>query len=347
MNNRIIVIAMTCMALMACAPVARMNKVDQGASAIEKDIQKELALQQQLKRQVRASRIGHPILRNAAAYCNEDVAPAIGALITSSGKIDEDMQAAAAKLWGVTDKPTVIAVLPGLPAEIAGLKPGDQILNINDQVLSGPLVSDPLAAIPKPYRNPVPISFTVIRDGAEVTTTVTPDPVCDYPIDVVTQDDVNAYADGRKIFITSGMMRFAESDDELATVIGHELGHNQMGHIKKKQGNQLLGILIGALITGATGVDVTNAVGNIGAGAFSQEFEAEADYVGMYHTARGGYDISASPNFWRRMGAEHPKAISHGATHPNTADRFIALDTTLGEITQKKETGEELVANMK
>lgn len=341
------VIALLCLALMACAPVTKLSKIDQQASENEKEIQRELALQQVLKREVRATRVGHPILKDAAAFCADNVAASIGAIITDSSKFEPEWRGTAGKLWGVTAKPTVIAVIKDFPADKAGLKPGDQIAVIDGKVTTGAYLKAPLTALSKPYKSPTPVTFDIIRDGGEMSISITPDPVCDYPIEVVGEDAVNAYADGKKIYITNGMMRFAETDDELATVIGHELAHNQMGHLDKKGNNQLLGILVGAIITVATGVDVTNMAGNIGAGAFSQEFESEADYVGMYSCARAGYDITASPNFWRRMGAEHPRAISHGMTHPNTATRFLALEQTIKEIDQKRSEGKELLAELK
>lgn len=347
MRIRNIAVVLACLLITACAPVTKLSKIDQGASDNEKEIQREMALQQSLKRTIRANTVGHPILKHSAEHCGESVAASIGAVITSSAKIDKTLQSTASRLWGVTEKPTVIAVLKGSPAERAGIMAGDQLSIVDGKIVTGPLINDPLSALAKPYKTSAPTTMYVVRNGSEMPITVTPDAVCDYPIQVVAQDTVNAYADGKQIYITTGMMRFAETDEELATVIGHELAHNQMGHINKKQKNQLLGMLLGAVITVATGVDVTNAVGNLGAGAFSQEFEAEADYVGMYSCARAGYDIKTSPNFWRRMGAEHPAAIAHGASHPNTANRFLALENAVNEIDGKRSAGQELVAEMK
>jgi membrane-associated protease RseP (regulator of RpoE activity) len=347
MKIRNIAIALACLAITACAPVTKLSKIDESASDSEKEIQREMALQQSLKRTVRANTVGHPILKHNASQCGDSVAASIGAIISNTSKFDKGMQSTASRLWGVTDKPTIIAVLKGSPAEQAGMMAGDQLSIIDSKILTGPLVNDPMSAWAKPYKTATPTTIYVVRNGNEIALTVTPDAVCDFPIQVVSQDAVNAFADGKQIYITTGMMRFAETDEELATVIGHELAHNQMGHLNKKQKNQLLGILLGAVITVATGVDVTNAVGNLGASAYSQEFEAEADYVGMYSCARAGYEIKASPNFWRRMGAEHPAAIAHGASHPNTANRFLALETTVTEIDTKRNAGQELLAEMK
>jgi len=51
--------------------------------------------------------------------------------------------------------------------------------------------------------------------------------------------------------------------------------------------------------------------------AFSQDFEAEADYVGLYHAARAGYDIENAPYIWRRFAASDPRGIDAvGGSHP-------------------------------
>src|ERR1041385_1785203 len=46
-------------------------------------------------------------------------------------------------------------------------------------------------------------------------------------------DAVNAWTDGKTVWITRGMLRFLKSDDELATVLGHEVGHALRGHIRQ------------------------------------------------------------------------------------------------------------------
>ena len=107
---------------------------------------------------------------------------------------------------------------------------------------------------------------------------VDPAVACDYSIEVLNSDKVNAYADGNKLRITKGMMWFAQDDAELAMVLSHELAHNIMGH----------------------------------AGTFASVFydkksrEADADYVGLYIMARGGFEIEKAPNFWRRLAAAFP-----------------------------------------
>lgn len=332
--------------LVACAPVTRQAMIDPGLSESEKRIQQEMALEQQLKNRMRVTTVGARITQAAAVYCGDKIAPAMGIISTSEKQLSTEWRQTAQRLWGVEAHQTVIAVIPQSAAELAGLKVGDLIVEVNDKALA----QDAFVwtdYISKPYDGVNSNTLLIRRDGQEQRIQIQPLASCDYPSTVVSDDSVNAYADGEKIMITTGMLRFAQTDEELATVIGHELAHNQMGHIEKQSGNRLIGAIIGAVVTVATGVDVTNTFAEVGGSAYGQDFESEADYVGIYHTARAGYDIKSSPNFWRRMGIEHPKAIAHGSSHPSTANRFVSLDNAVKEIDEKRLAGLELIPNTK
>jgi predicted Zn-dependent protease len=170
--------------------------------------------------------------------------------------------------------------------------------------------------------------------------------VCDYQLVIENSGDVNAYADGDRILVTRGMMRFAAEDQELALVIGHELGHNTMGHQSKKTTNAMLG-LAADLLAAAAKVNTQGAFSKMGAQAYSQDIEREADYVGMYYLARSGYPIDGAAAFWRRMATEYPSTIrtSHSASHPATSERYLALDRTAVEIRGKDQSGLPLNPN--
>ena len=191
-----------------------------------------------------------------------------------------------------------------------------------------------------------PVTLQLTRDGAPMTLTMLPDQVCDYPLKVTNGGEVNAYADGKMIYISRGMMRFAAEDRELAMVVGHELGHNTMGHVDKKKTNAAIGAVFD-ILAAAYRVNTQSAFMNAGASAYSQDFESEADYVGMYYMARAGYETVGAADFWRRMAAEHPGSIkaNHAASHPATAERFLALDKVGGEVRAKMASGVALAPN--
>lgn len=170
---------------------------------------------------------------------------------------------------------------------------------------------------------------------------------CVYSLELLDNSELNAKADGEKIYINSGMVRFLESDDEIAIVMGHEMAHNMLDHINKKMGSMLLGAIVDGLIQGATGVSTGGAFQNAGAMAYSQEYEEEADYLGLYLASRAGYDIGVAPTLWRRMGIESPGSIAHNysGTHPSTPERSVALRNAITEIELKKGQGLALLPN--
>ena len=143
-------------------------------------------------------------------------------------------------------------------------------------------------------------------------------------------------------------MDFATEDDELALVIAHELAHNAMRHIDAKRTNAMGGLVIDILIGVLTGVDTQGMFTQNFAQAHSQEFESEADYVGLYMSEISGYDITDAAYFWRRMGVKHPGSIeqNHAATHPSSPERFVSIEDTIKEIERKKTLGEEVMPNI-
>ena len=196
-------------------------------------------------------------------------------------------------------------------------------------------------------------SITVLRDGVEKKFRIKPEKICDYRVVVRRSEQLNAFADGKRILVTRRMMEFAGNDDELAVVVGHEFAHNHMKHIDAQQQNQIAGALAGLLVdvlfaAGGinTGGQFTGDLGRAGARAYSRNFEAEADYVGAYITALSGYKIDKAPDFWRRMALRNSLAIDYSTTHPTTAYRAKALEKIIEEIEGKRKSGKPLEPNI-
>ena len=66
---------------------------------------------------------------------------------------------------------------------------------------------------------------------------------------ILTRDNiVNAFADGKSIIMTQGMMDYAKDDNELAIVVAHELAHNDRGHLDAKKKNTMIMGSIGLIL---------------------------------------------------------------------------------------------------
>jgi hypothetical protein len=140
----------------------------------------------------------------------------------------------------------------------------------------------------------------------------------------------------------------------LHVMLGHEIAHNAMHHVEARKSNAVLGALFGALGDIALAANGVNTGGyyasefaKLGAKAYSQDFEREADYVGLYILARAGIPLENAPMLWRHFAQIDPMAIAYASTHPTTAERFVLLEATMAEIEWKRRRGEGLVPEWK
>lgn len=346
----------------ACAPKSELPEADRLSVEQEREAQREVAIRTSFRRQQRLADLAWPIQRDGAELCEDRVAPSFGMQLTVLGAFDVKERDAARRALGVTANPTVTLVVRDSPAWHADIRPGDVLTHVGPTRIrsgSGGLQTavERLAeyAETREAYQAVPVRLT--RDREPYVQELLPEPGCDYPVLLHEDASINAFADGDAAYITTGMMRFTESDQELQFVIAHELSHNLAGHIRARQGNMILGAILGAaldqIIGRTTGVYVGATAIAVGAGVagrvHSQDFEREADYIGAYLLARAGADPTDLPLFWRRMAIENTGSIEnhHASSHPSSPERFVALEAALEEIAEKEAAGEPLVPNRK
>lgn len=111
---------------------------------------------------------------------------------------------------------------------------------------------------------------------------------------------VNAFTFGGRIYITRGMLnKCAGKDALLYAIIGHEIGHSEMGHIKSTiQDLELSDKLFGN--GGSTFFEIKKLL----TASFNQKNELEADYYGINLTNQLGYDLCTAVAFWREMASK-------------------------------------------
>ena len=328
--------------LASCAPTAILPTVDSGAAQREAYLQQEIAIEAFVDNLRRLYFIGGKILEANADLCGERSKPEYGFALANRDYFPQDYWLAAYTLYGLDQSARVGLLLPDSPAAASGIVLGDHVLALDGEILPDGVAL--YAAYAKMLEEAE--GKPVMLDLMDRRVAVAPIRICDYDMLLLNDIEVtNALADGDRIYVTGGMMRFAQAKEELAFVHSHELAHNVMGHAGKKAGNILLGSLVDVLIAATTGVQ-SSTFGQVGALVYSQEFEAEADYMGLYLMARAGYDISEAPKFWRRMATLSPAAINHATTHPTTPERFVAMGSAVEEILGKTATGVALMPNL-
>jgi len=153
---------------------------------------------------------------------------------------------------------------------------------------------------------------------------------------VFADDSANAFAlPGGKIGVHTGLLKVAKNQDQLATVIGHEVAHVLAGHSNERASTQLA--TSGALkalevLSGPASPAKSRTIAVLGAGAqvgvilpFSRAQESEADVLGLDLMARAGFDPRAGPQLWENMaalGGQPPEILS---THPSSGSRIASL----------------------
>lgn len=174
-----------------------------------------------------------------------------------------------------------------------------------------------------------------------------PDTFGGYHFMLLDSPEINAFAaPGGLIMVTRGMVRLCKSEDELAAVLAHEIGHIQGQHglksIKTSRLTSAFNILameaaksytpsqLGQLTEAFEGsiTDVTSTLMNNG---YSRELEADADRAAANILRRVGYDPGALQTMLAEMQKQmKPGGAGFAKTHPQPADRIKQLGPTVG-----------------
>lgn len=348
---------MTAILLSACAtPQSMMPKVDSDSAKFEARRQQELVVEDFISSYKRLLAVSRPIQLNGKDLCGENVGPYIGGVTWNVDGIPNKIwKEIGQEKYGLGHELRYAYVVQGSPADLAGIKEGDELVSING--VSAPIglkATDEYTKRVAAEAKYGAVDFVVKRNGQEQKISVVPETACKFTVQLVQDETKNAYADGKGIFVHKGMMDFIKSDEELALVVSHELAHNSMRHIDAQKKNAVLGSILGAVVdvlAASRGVNTngnySKMAGGIGAKTFSVEFEQEADYVGLYFMARAGYKIDGAANFWRRMAVADPRAITMKSDHPTSPERFVALESAVNEIHNKEASGQPLTPEMK
>lgn len=261
---------------------------------------------------------------------------------------------------GASDKPPVASTLPelGQPADQIADRPTEtrlgqawlRQLRASTPIWQDPLVRDYLARVL--YRLALQTTLQAPR----------------FSLVVVDDRSVNAFAvPGGVVGINTGLLLTAESEDEVASVLAHELGHLSQRHFARSQeaGQYSQWIALAGLLASIAGAAAAGpASGNIGLAAgmsaqalsaqnqlrYSRAYEQEADRIGMQTLTQAGYDPRAMPTFFLRM----ERATSQLGympefllTHPLSSNRLSDLERRVTELTRRLQPTEPDFALMK
>lgn len=170
-----------------------------------------------------------------------------------------------------------------------------------------------------------------------------------WEFNLVQDKERNAFCmPGGKIVVYSGMLDLignsASRDDELAAVIGHEVGHAIAKHGNERASQQMVASLgssvLGAVVANKSQQTQQAVAIAYGLGAqygallpFSRKQELEADYIGIVLATLAGYDADAAVTLWQKMAAASQSTTAEFmSTHPSSTTRISQLQKDIPKV---------------
>ncbi|HEV2037196.1 MAG TPA: M48 family metalloprotease, partial [Candidatus Eremiobacteraceae bacterium] len=171
-----------------------------------------------------------------------------------------------------------------------------------------------------------------------------------YHFEVLNSDEINAFAlPGGFMHADMGLLNFVGSDDELAAVLGHEMGHVERRHVVTlAQKQNILGILIGVIsILSPIAAALGGYGGDLVAYKFSRQDELQADQYGLLLMSRAGYEPQSNIDLMAHLDKferNRPESRSDKAllSHPPPKDRIAHLQ---GYPQLDNPSTEQIIAN--
>lgn len=259
---------------------------------------------------VRLARIAERVLAANRSLC-VDLMPIAGMILHS-----RDQYSDPPPDWFADGSVAIAAILPGSPAERAGLQQNDVVIAIDGTETAA--LSPGTGA---PLRDAVferiasvgdrPLSLAVLRTGQRIAMDLDHESGCKALVEVLSDGDNVARSDGRVIQISQGLAEQLD-DVQLATVFAHELAHAVMLHRRRLE---------------AAGVS-KGLLGEFGRNQqLNRQVEVEADRLSVHLLANAGYDPAIAGQFWRsEAGSKVDSGILRSSTYPSPAARAELIE---------------------
>lgn len=289
-------------------------------------------------RQERIYRVAAPLMVKNAPLCRTQARPLLGFTAKNRYSYPAELAPAVESVLKLDERLRIMQVLDGSGAMRAGIRPGDILLTLQEQPLpQGAQAENEAARLIAPLlKNAVDIAVSVSRQGQPLKLNIPLTTACAFSLEIGHAPQVNAYADGRRIMVTRGMLDFLGNDDELASILAREIAHNVLQHTASQQMTATAASVIDALLP--LQPDPAALSGRGGLRPLPAKMDLEADRLAMYLLARAGYDPAAAERTLQKLARAFPasQTNTYTALHPWTPERQQLMQGTLAEIRQKQ-----------
>lgn len=268
---------------------------------------------------VALARVGYRLVAANVALCDRRQ-PVSGLLLHGIEQYGVAFRVTAATLFALGAAPGVAGILPGSPADHAGVRANDAVLAINGAPL--PMASgagfDRMAAVLDRLEAALaagPVRLDLARAGQSLSVTLNGIPACASRFQVKASPGFDAGANGRYVEVDAGLLAYADHQDEIAVIVAHELAHNILKHPETldREGVSRKAIL----------GKHANRI---------KQTEIEADRFSIRLLANAGYPLEAAPAFWTRFGKAHGHGILSDSTHLRWKKRVALIEAEIAAV---------------
>ena len=344
-GERNVVLLLAALVLLASCTTA---PVKMPPAVPEKKVQPSLEVSELsalVARQERIYRVAAPLMVKNAQLCRSFARPLLGFTAKNRYSYPAELAPAAELSLKLDDRLQVMQVLEGSGAMRAGIRAGDILQSIQDQPLplGAQAESEAARLLASLLKNATDISVLVLRQERPISLTIPLTAACAFSIEIGHTPQVTAYADGRRIMITRGMLNFLSSDEELAVILAREMAHNVLQHAASQQMTAAVASIIDTLLPLKPDPGALASRG--GLRPMSAKADQEADRLAMYLLARAGYDAAGAERTMEKIAQSYPasQTNTYTALHPWTPERRQSMLINLSEIRRKQVSKNPLV----
>ena len=295
------------------------------ASAADQALPSAAELEALRSADLRLATVGFRLATDNVALCR-DRKPGIGIQIHSLRQYDPAVRPLARQVFGFATAVAVEGVIPGGPADRAGIVADESLIAFTGQRLTIDLPTDdkPADTIRRDQAEAIleslppdqPVRVRVRRGGIEQPIIVRPEPACRSRFELLIRNDYQSTSDGQIIQISTRIMN--EFDDrELAVIVAHELAHIILRHRARLEA------------AGATWGIFSDFGKSL---PLHRRAESEADRLSVYLLANAGYDRWSPGKFWRGKGRRFDPGIFRNRAYPGWKMRAAMLDAEAANI---------------
>ncbi|MDD3055329.1 MAG: M48 family metallopeptidase [Aliarcobacter sp.] len=166
----------------------------------------------------------------------------------------------------------------------------------------------------------------------------------EWEFNLVEDEVVNAFClPGGKVVVYTGILKMAKNDDQLATVISHEIAHALARHGAERMSSSMVqqGLqVVGNIALGVTAPQYQNLFNQTyGVGTqlgvmlpYGRMQESEADEIGIYLMSQAGYNVNEALKFWENMSEGKKEGSDFFSTHPSSTNRISDIQKVIAKL---------------